>query len=230
MEATRAAEASTFTSSFFDCHRHSPGEGGLYVLEEPWRQRPEKQFFTVGFHPWQLEEADFHARKARFREVLAAPNCLAVSECGLDRVRGPAESLQVEALSWQLRAAQELGIPAVLHVVRAQDLLQSVWKAVDLPPFCVWHGCTLPARRVEALLAYPFLGFSFGEALLYKPYLEESLRLIPEDRIFLETDTSSLPISMIYEKASVILRRELHELHALTIANWNRRTSRPISL
>ncbi|EIM73703.1 hypothetical protein A3SI_17439 [Nitritalea halalkaliphila LW7] len=228
MEATRAAEASTFTPSFFDCHRHSPGEGGLYVLEEPWKQRPEKQFFTVGFHPWQLEEADFYARKARFRELVTAPNCLAVSECGLDRLRGPKEALQVEALSWQLQVAQEQGIPAVLHVVRGQDLLQAVWKSVGVPPFCVWHGCTLPPRRVEALLAYPFLGFSFGEALLRQPYLEESLRLIPEDRIFFETDASALPISRIYEKAAMVLDRAPIELNALTIANWNLRTSRPI--
>jgi len=76
---------------------------------------PKRLFATAGVHPHHAAELDPHAYAA-LRSLLAAPQFVAVGECGLDFFRdySPRDA-QRRAFAAQLELAAEVGKPVFLH-------------------------------------------------------------------------------------------------------------------
>lgn len=144
---------------------------------------PQEQghFYSAGLHPWDVTGSD----EEQFRELeklLAQPQVLAVGECGFDRLKGPSHELQEKAFIRQVELSEKAGKPMVLHVVRDFDTVIRLRK--QLKPIQKWliHGFRGGSEQMEQLHRSG-LEVSFG--LKYNP---ESLKRIPSDRLFLETD------------------------------------------
>ncbi|XP_028761203.1 uncharacterized protein LOC114734686 [Neltuma alba] len=145
-----------------------------------------------GLHPWFIAERSPSWLKS-LKEYFDATPSAAVGEIGVDK--GPLAthsnfSEQVEVLRLQLELAKELNRPASVHCVDAFDELLQLMKSIGpFPAGVILHSYIGSAEMVpefHKLGAY----FSFsGHLLFLKPdKAEEMLKMVPCDRVLLETD------------------------------------------
>lgn len=213
--------------NLLDIHTHRLGIQKAIFNGFEFSEIPD-QLFSFGLHPWFLDEL-WESKLERIRIVSQQnPKLVAIGECGFDRLKGPAITIQKAAFRAQADLAKELGIPLILHCVKGHDLVLEYLKAEKNPPMIIWHGWNLRSELASQLLQFPVF-FSFGKHLQKEEgNASDWLKLCPKDRIFLETDDSGLEISSVYRAASLILRLHLDQLGQLVLSNWNQISKRKI--
>lgn len=129
--------------------------------------------------------------------------CVALGECGLDLSVNPKKrktplEAQKNVFKYQLKLAMKLNFPLVLHIREAEEEAYQVMQDVGLPSdhpihrHCFndsWAVCKTWMRKFPR----SFIGLT---NLLLKPnvkHLHEIARLIPLDRLILETDAPYFP-------------------------------------
>jgi TatD DNase family protein len=155
---------------------------------------------AVGIHPHDAASAsdeDWAAVLAAARD----PRVLAIGETGLDydRVFSPIAA-QLTNLRRNLALAAETGKPVVLHCRssagdrEAQDTLLAELRAFgSVPPRVVIHSFSGPVDYAEAMLelgaAISISGLAFRRG---EETTAEVVRLVPRDRLLVETDSPFL--------------------------------------
>jgi TatD DNase family protein len=151
---------------------------------------------SFGLHPWHLRFRPDHWPE-RLRGVLARHPKAAVGEFGLDRwMQDYDVDDQAAVFRTHLEIAVEFGRPATIHCLRAWDDLLRLLERSTLPPSgFLLHAYGGPAELVPHLArlgAY----FSFSGYFL-NPDQERKLaafRVIPADRLLVETDAPAMPL------------------------------------
>ena len=138
-------------------------------------------YFSAGLHPWDVTGNDEDSFR-KLEELIANPRVLAIGECGFDTLKGPSHQLQEQAFIRQVELSERFNKPMILHIVRDFDTIIRLRKT--LKPTQPWliHGFRGGPEQMNQLYAHGIL-VSFG--LKHNP---ESLKQIPSDRLFLETD------------------------------------------
>lgn len=165
---------------------------------------------SLGVHPCYL---DGHMPLLAEQERLAVlRNVLAIGECGLDRVCNKDIELQAAIFAKQVKLADTLHKPLVIHCVRAFDELLAVIEELNPGVPVIIHGYNKKADVAARLLASNMY-LSFGAAIMNgKSPAVEVLKAIPADQFFLETDDSGMPIEEIYRRAAEIRETGLDSL------------------
>ena len=169
---------------------------------------------TAGIHPW-------HAQLGDLSEVeQLAPSVDAIGEIGLDYACEVPREVQIAIFKEQLRLAELLGKPIVLHCVRAfEDIIKIIGghqlKAVIFHGFI---GSVEQAQRAIKQGSY----LSFGDRTFRSHKTIEALRSTPLSHIFIESDESTMPIEEIYAKIAELRGIEVGELLKATEANFKR--------
>jgi TatD DNase family protein len=153
-------------------------------------------FATVGIHPQyaaQTTAADLN----RLPDLLKHPKAVAVGEIGLDYHWQPVARDQQHAIFIeQMAIAREARKPIVIHTRDAWEdtfeLLEKHWAPAGLP--CILHcftGTPEQARRALAFDCY----LSFSGVVTYPKAVDvhESAKIVPQNRILVETDAPYLP-------------------------------------
>jgi TatD DNase family protein len=163
------------------------------------------KYFSAGIHPWHVDEKNLDGQLSKLRELVSQANCVAVGECGIDKVQGPDIPTQEKVFREHIKLAIEFNKPLVIHCVKGfQELLKCI-KAEKFEGNFIMHGFNSPIE-----IAFPFLKmtncyFSFGRALIQDGSNAEILiKMLPLDRLFLETDAKEINIKNIYDAAIVI--------------------------
>lgn len=166
----------------------------------------EGGWYSVGMHPWHVTVLPDERQLLRLKELAGHPQVLAVGEAGLDKLAEAPLELQQEVFIQQAQLAEEVGKPLVLHVVKAADELLQAKRS--LRPSVPWiiHGFRGKAALAKQYLEHGFY-LSFGER-----YQEEALRAVPADRLFIETDESTVPIEQLYARAAEVRGIPIAEL------------------
>lgn len=174
-------------------------------LPENFTPRPGG-FYSVGLHPWYLKKETLERQWESLLVAIRHPQVVAIGEAGLDRLSDTPFDLQLQAFERQIKLCEKEDYPLVIHAVRAVDEMLRLKK--EHRPRVPWiiHGFR---GKKEQALQYLRQGFylSFGEK-----FQEEALRGMPADRLFLETDESSLDIEQIYNRAAAVLGVSSEEL------------------
>ena len=159
-----------------------------------WARATPGVHFGLGVHPQLLPELDPSGDGARLETLeaaLARGGAVAVGECGLDApsVAGAPMERQLEVLRGHLRLARQLGLPVVLHCLRAHDPLLALLAEEPLPAGGVLHSFSGSAEQVREYLRFG-LHFSFAGPVTYETARKPlaAVRAVPEDRLLLETD------------------------------------------
>ncbi len=166
---------------------------------------------TVGIHP--------NATQNPKQEVLELtkllnqhPEIVAIGEVGLDYFRLPKSKtertklreLQQQSLRLQLELANQRDLPVILHV---RDRLipeepshgNAYWDTLEvlreqLPKLFVLHCISGPTSYLQAMLELgAYVGVAANVTYPTANYLRELLKLVPHDRLVLETDAPFLP-------------------------------------
>jgi TatD DNase family protein len=175
--------------------------GGSRAALELAHAHPGFLYATAGVHPHHAHEYD-DATDALLRELAGAPEVRAVGETGLDYYRNYSpHAAQIAAFERQLAIAADTGKPLFLHQRDAHaDFVACLDNVRDRISRAVVHCFT--GERDE-LIAYLDRGFHIGitgwicdERRGLR--LREVVKLIPADRLMIETD------------APYLLPRDLH--------------------
>jgi TatD DNase family protein len=159
------------------------------------RTAPKVFRATAGVHPHHARE--FHeADIDELRELMRAPEVGAAGECGLDYFRNfSPHADQQRVFRLQLELAAEVGKPVFLHQRDAHDAFTAILRNY-LPRLAggVAHCFTGGERELRDYLS---LGLYIGVTGWIcderrGAHLREIVRLIPADRLMLETDAPYL--------------------------------------
>lgn len=178
-------------------------------------------FYSIGIHPWYIDENRIDEDLRIIEEKLQTPNCLAIGECGLDkRIEVPFD-LQISVFEKQLELAEKFNKPVVIHCVAAFQEVMAIKKKMKIGVPMIIHGFSKNNQLAEQLIAAGFY-LSFGKYLLKNPDLKTVFQNVPNDRFFLETDTIEESIQQVYELASEYKGLNLKELQDVILSNYKR--------
>ena len=209
---------------FYNLHTHTATQQENSV--ELVNQYPQEfdatiPVYSIGIHPWFIVEERLASDLDIVETKLQEPNCLAVGECGLDkRIAIPIE-LQQLVFEKQLVLAQKYNKPVVLHCVASFDELIATKKKLNITVPMIVHGFSKSEQLAKQLISNGFY-ISFGKYLLLNPELESVFKSIPDDKIFLETDTVLENIAVVYELAATYKGISMLEMQELIKHNFQK--------
>ena len=212
--------------SLIDIHTHNQIPTGILGIRNIFPNQAEitSQFpshlFSMGIHPWYLHN---HSEQEinELLKVIKASNIVAIGEIGLDRTCDTGFSLQDIYFKKQIEIAGMYKKPVIIHCVRAYPEVINIKKDYGLEIPWIIHGFNGNQQIAEQLLMHHFY-LSFGPSLLKSKKIQDVFIHIPEERIFLETDDSDIPIGEIYLKATKLIKINLIELKKCIFANFQK--------
>ncbi|MXV52236.1 hypothetical protein GS399_14755 [Pedobacter sp. HMF7647] len=178
--------------------------------------------FSVGIHPWFIDENDYQSQKNVLTEWCAKPSVIAVGESGLDRLRGPDLETQKTVFVDHIELAEKLSKPLILHCVKCYSEIMGIMNELKPKIPFIFHGFNNNEQIADQLLAHDCY-FSLGKALSFPDSnASKLLRRIDLDRLFLESDYSELPIEEIYKLAADQRNISTDKLKEVIFANWKK--------
>lgn len=160
-----------------------------------WDQRVHA---AVALHPTRANALD-DAAKAELEKLAADPRVVAVGETGLDyywpgKLEGCADiEEQVEGFRWHIDLAKRLGKPLMIHNREADHDLLAVLLDEGAPDTVIFHCFSSDANMAIACVEEGYyLSFSGTVSFKNAHELREAAKLVPEDRILVETDAPFL--------------------------------------
>lgn len=191
------------------------------VNQYPWEFDASIPSYSIGIHPWYIDENRLESDLEIIKQKLQLNECLALGECGLDkRIEIPLE-LQMSVFKQQLEIVKQTNKPIVLHCVAAYDEVIAIKKEMKIINPMIIHGFSKNEQVAQSLLKNGFY-LSFGKYLLRNPDLEKVFTFAPENQILLETDTIEESIYQVYEKAALIKGISVEEMRAIVFNNFSR--------
>ena len=191
------------------------------VNQYPWEFGTSIPNYSIGIHPWYIDENRLKSDLEIIKEKLQLNECLALGECGLDkRVEIPLD-LQLSVFKKQLEIVKQTNKPVVLHCVAAYDEVIAIKKEMNIENPMIIHGFSKNEQVAKSLLNKGFY-LSFGKYVLRNPDLEKVFTFAPENQILLETDTIEESIYQVYEKAASIKGISVEEMKTIVFTNFSR--------
>jgi len=202
-------------------HKHNNDEHTIALVNQyPWEFDANISLYSIGIHPWYINEIRLENDLKIIDEKLQLSECLALGECGLDKRIEVPMSLQIEVFEKQIALAEKYRKPLVLHLVAAFDELIEIKNRLKISVPIIIHGFSKNKQVAKQLLDNGVY-LSFGKYLLRNPDLKEVFETVPNDKFFLETDTIEEHLKDIYDLASEYKNMTLIEVQLQVKANWN---------
>ncbi|MDJ0573536.1 MAG: TatD family hydrolase [Xenococcaceae cyanobacterium MO_234.B1] len=147
---------------------------------------------AVGLHPLDVDEWQENTAKKIENLALSDQRVVAIGETGLDFYKASNHQQQKLAFSSQLEIARKLNKPVIIHCREAassmKELLEAFWREQGIVKGVMhcWGG------NKEETKWFLDLGFyiSFSGIVTFKnaQQIQESAKIVPSDRILVETD------------------------------------------
>ena len=208
---------------FFNLHTHkfSDNPNILELVNQyPWKFDAAIPNYSIGIHPWYIQEDRLKKDLEMIEAKLQLNECLALGECGLDKRIEITMDLQIEVFEKQIQLAEMYQKPLVLHLVAAFDELIAIKKRWNISVPIVIHGFSKNQQVAKQLIDNGFY-LSFGKYLLRNPELESVFQSIPNDKFFLETDTMEETLEEVYTLAAKYKYITIEELTEIINSNFN---------
>ena len=152
-------------------------------------------FYAAGTHPMSAAEEPM-ATVDQLVTLAQHPKFVGIGETGLDyHYSGDSADVQKESLKVHIQAAQETGLPLIIHARAADEdmatMLTDAYKAKAYT--CVMHCFSSSAELARAALDLGFYLSMSGIAAFPKSQeLRDIFATAPVDRILVETDSPYL--------------------------------------
>ena len=186
-------------SLYIDIHTHHPS----HEHTEPT---------AIGIHPWDAETASLEGLDFSRAEM--------VGEIGLDFACEVNRERQIAVFEEQLRLAERLQKPVILHCVKAFEPTMLLLEKHRLKAV-IFHGFIGSKEQAKRAVERGYY-LSFGERTWRSKKTIEALQNTPLDRLFIETDEADTTIVKQYLEVIRVKKISLNELQQAIIENYNR--------
>ena len=184
-------------ADFFNIHTHvsvHPESEILSLAPEELSTDNRSSYASVGIHPWTLTKENADIQWEALREFIKDKRIIAIGECGLDKLKGPSMELQTAVFKQEAALAENSSLPLIIHCVKAFNELIQLKKEISPCQPWIIHGF-----RGKLPLALDCIRHGFYLSI-GSHFQENTLKAIPLDRLFIETDESEESIGSIYQR------------------------------
>lgn len=206
-----------------DIHTHQvKSEVSIRILNIFAQDLPflnDKSYYSAGLHPWHIGLVNPEECLESIELATSQRNMLTVGECGLDRSISIDFAMQEFYFRKQIKIAQKHSKPLIIHCVRAFPELMKIKKETKSDTPWIIHGFHGNQQTALQLMKHNFY-FSVGKKLISDQRKKDILKLLPADRLFMETDNGNTSISEIYSLAAQILNMSHENLTATILENF----------
>jgi TatD DNase family protein len=191
---------------FINIHTHRQiYDAKIELVNQQPESLEKSNYYSYGLHPWQLKKEDVQWHLDKLHRVSGEKKCLAIGECGLDKVCPVDFTLQTEVFEEQIKLANTIHKPLIIHCVKAFNELINCLNMNDNKVPVIIHGYNNNENIANTLSDHGYY-FSFGKALLsYDSNASKVIRKTGRKHLFLETDDSDVSIKYVYKKAAELL-------------------------
>jgi TatD DNase family protein len=178
-----------------------------------------RNFYSMGLHPWHLKTTGENNEMLQMvKDALEFDHVCFVGECGLDKKVDTDFKEQLRVFRAQAFIAEEFKRPLVIHCVKAYNEIFEIHKKLHPEMPWIMHGYR-GNSQITQLLGKLGIFFSFGISIFDDNSKSiESLKYLPMEKIFFETDEFDGEVETIYEKAAILKNVSLD---ILKIEVWN---------
>lgn len=189
-----------------------------------------RNFYSVGLHPWHLKTPEENNELLRVvEEALEFDHVCFVGECGLDKNIDFDFEEQKRVFKAHAFIAEEFKRPLIIHCVKAYNEVFQLQQKLHPEMPWILHGYVGNVQTTQQLGKQGFM-FSFGKSIFnINSKSVESLKCLPMEKIFFETDEYDREVDVIYEKAAELKNVSLDILKIEIWNNFNRIESSLIS-
>lgn len=218
------------TIPFVDIHtHHDAGSAYAIVNLDLLLQIPDEiagHYHSYGIHPWWFDDhpqPEFLEQQLQLLEQLLRDNRLAaIGETGIDKLHEHSLQRQKESFEQHILLSEQYHKPLIIHNVRGTQLLMDLHKKHHPQQVWIIHGFNGSAEEIKQL-TQKGCHLSVGESLLHKNRkIHQSIKSIPLEYLFFETDTSDCPIEDLYQKAAERMEMPLELLKTKVFDNYKR--------
>lgn len=177
-----------------DWHTHHPSREGETVIQQ--------DVDSLGIHPWRAADADVEDFFDSIVHKLQTDDChiiKAIGECGIDKLCTVPLEVQIALFKRHIALSEQYGLPLIIHCVKAQQELLDVRRECRPSQQWIYHGFRGKPQQMQQLVnAGLYISFGFKHNV-------DALRLCPAERRLFESDTSTLPVRLLYEQYADLL-------------------------
>lgn len=208
---------------FFNFHTHFISNQSFSSIINifPEDKIPENNYFSVGIHPWFINEEKIKEHLSLIEEKLKHKNCVSLGECGLDKLTKPSLIKQTEVFSKQLILAEKYAKPVIIHCVKAHQEVLKLYKNLQLKIPLIFHGFNRNKQILDLILNESHY-ISVGTAILKNDKLQKIIKETPNERLFLETDDKINSIEEVYFCIAKIKNIDAEELKIQNHKNFKK--------
>jgi TatD DNase family protein len=175
---------------------------------------------SIGLHPWFLTKDNFENDFEKLVQCAQNQEVIALGECGLDRLKGEDLAFQTHAFEAQIRLAESVQKPIIVHCVKAYNEVISLKKKLKPTVPLIIHGFNQNETILKDLVKNEFY-ISVGVAVLKEnSNAAKYMSHIPLSQLFLETDDKEVSIIAVYEKSAMVLGMDLEGLKSVVFQNF----------
>jgi len=198
------------STAFIDIHSHKKAREencfSVRNIHANFSAIPSDELVSLGIHPWYIKEETSEKELLLIQTAAANHNVVAIGECGLDKLSAVNFELQKNIFIAQLKIAEQVKKPVIIHCVKAFEELIRIKKGMNIHVPMIVHGYNNNGQILEQLIKNNFY-ISLGKALLVaNSNASVVISKIPIEKLFLETDDGDVSIKSIFERASVLLK------------------------
>lgn len=210
----------------YDIHTHQiPSEkidnlNRSYILDveplgfEAAKENYRENMFSCGIHPWYSNDSE--SRFPHLSKIASDPKIVAIGETGLDKIKGPSLDIQIPVFKDHIAISEEFKKPLIIHVVKAWQELYHIRKELNPSQPWIIHGFRGNPHITQQMAKAGFM-FSIG-----KRFNPDSLKYIPNESLFLETDEEEIDIKEVYEQVACAMDWDIKDLAAWVEKNVRR--------
>ena len=191
---------------FINTHTHSQlYDAKIELVNLGMGSSDKPNHYSYGIHPWYIEKETYEDQLRELKIMVHEKRCLAIGECGLDKLSKVDFELQEEVFIEQIKIANHIKKPLIVHCVKAFNELINCLNLNDNAVPVIVHGFN-NNENIARILVNQGVYFSFGKALLgYESNAAKAIKNVGRKNFFLETDDADISIKYIYKKASELL-------------------------
>ncbi len=186
---------------------HLSKDNGVFLFNNRFGFDKEfylEKYFSIGIHPW---DANLQVSILELEKIIQYKNCLAIGECGLDKVIEIDLEIQKKIFISQLDLAVKFQKPVIIHCVKAFDELIEICSLYHSKIPLIIHGFNKSLELGKQLINKGFY-ISLNHSIFKKEDVDFSI--LPFEKLFLETDNNeSIIIEEVYQKAAANF--QIHE-------------------
>lgn len=169
-----------------------------------------EQFFSIGIHPYDADTIKADESFNAIEKVISHKNCLAIGECGLDKVSKTNFENQKYLFEKQLQLSLIHKKPVIIHCVKAFNELLEVTKPYQNHIPLIIHGFNKSEQLAKDLIKNHFYLSVNPLAIKQTTF---NFNVLPIEKLFLETDNKpNVSIESCYEQLALKLNMPLNLL------------------